>query len=393
MPVLVESDATKALTISTNLPPGSQTLPRIDELDGYLAARHDEYAIILGPSVPMAQAMALAERLRLDRPSTSVLLVRKMLATDIFAPAMHSGISAVVALADLPGLNRSLDTARQTWEAITGTRLDDSDRNGRVITVFSPKGGVGKTTLAVNLGLVLSHSGRTVCVVDLDLTFGDVAITLQMVPEHTIAEAAGTEQTLDFTMLQKLLTTRGHTLSILAAPTHPEARDALAPALVRRVIATLRHHFDFVIIDTPPGFDEHTLQAFDETDECILIATLDVPTIKNMKMALETFDVLDMVPSNRHLVLNRADDEVGLTSTDVEGILRMPVACALPNSLAVATSTNQGEPIVIARPDHPVSRAIVALAQRVAGTSDDAFVQSPVPVARRRFFGRRKQVS
>ena len=115
-------------------------------------------------------------------------------------------------------------------------------------------------------------------------------------------------------------------LSILAAPTQPEGRDRISPSLVRRVIDTLRRHFDYVVIDTPPGFDDQVLGAFDETDECIVVATLDVPTIKNTKVALETLDLLHLVRQNRHLVLNRADEEVGLSRENVEGILNMKVA-------------------------------------------------------------------
>ena len=135
------------------------------------------------------------------------------------------------------------------------------------------------------------------CVVDLDLAFGDVAITMQLIPEHTIAEAADSEEHLDFSLLQKLLTRHPSWLTILAAPTHPEGRDLITASLARRVIQTLRRNFDFVVIDTPPGFDDQVLGAFDETDECIVVATLDVPTIKNTKVAIETLDLLQPGPA------------------------------------------------------------------------------------------------
>ena len=172
-----------------------------------------------------------------------------------------------------------------------------------MFTVFSPKGGVGKTTMAVNLSVALARTGALVCVVDLDLAFGDVAITMQLIPEHTISEAAESEHDLDFSLLQKLLTRHESGLTILAAPTHPEGRDLITANLARRVIQTLRRNFDFVVIDTPPGFDDQVLGALDETDECIIVATLDVPTIKNTKVALETLDLLHLVPnqSSPHL--------------------------------------------------------------------------------------------
>jgi pilus assembly protein CpaE len=240
--------------------------------------------------------------------------------------------------------------------------------------------------MAVNLSVALATTGLDVCVVDLDLAFGDVAITMQLIPEHTITEAAASEEDLDFALLQKLLTRHESGLTILAAPTHPEGRDLVTASLARRVIQTLRRHFDFVVIDTPPGFDDQVLGAFDETDECIIVATLDVPTIKNTKVAIETLDLLNLVPGNRHLVLNRADEEVGLNQGNVEDILNMKVSTALPSSLAVASATNHGHPIVLSKPDHPVSKAIIELANRLAGEA----VAAKPGAAKRGLFGRKK---
>jgi pilus assembly protein CpaE len=200
--------------------------------------------------------------------------------------------------------------------------------------------------MAVNLSLALARTGSEVCVVDLDLAFGDVAITMQ-----------------------------------------PEGRDLITPTLARRVIQTLRRNFDFVVIDTPPGFDDQVLGAFDETDECVVVATLDVPTIKNTKVAMETLDLLHLVPNNRHLVLNRADEEVGLSLANVEGILGMPVAISLPSSPAVASATNHGKPIVMSKPEHAVSKAIDAFAQSFLPEKATAGAR---PV-KRGLFGRQKK--
>ena len=303
---------------------------------------------------------------------------------------MSVGIGAVVAADDSVGVTAAVSRARTTWETINGPAAQAAERDGRVITVFSPKGGVGKTTMAVNLGMALGQAGADVCVVDLDLAFGDVAITMQLIPEHTIAEAADSEEHLDFAMLQTLLTRHPTSVMILAAPTHPEGRDRIAATLVRRVIQTLRRNFDFVVIDTPPGFDDQVLGAFDETDECIVVATLDVPTIKNTKVAMETLDLLRLVPNNRHLVLNRADEEVGLSLANVEEILGMKVAISLPSATAVASATNHGQPIVLSKPEHPVSKAINTLARQVGG--DSPALRQEAPSAKRGLFGRQKKV-
>lgn len=390
MPVLVESDPARAGAISAGMPTGSHVVGGVDQLDNWLAGRKHEYVVVLGPEVDFGEAAKLADRLRRSHPSTGVVVVRNELNTEIFSSAMTAGIGAVVAYGDTTSLSQAIDRFRDTWEALHGPARVSGARDGKVITIFSPKGGVGKTTLAVNLGLALGRGGASrVCVVDLDLAFGDVAITLQLVPDHTITEAIGLEDHLDYSLLETLLTRHEASLMILAAPTQPDIKDRMPAALVRSVLQTLREQFDFVVVDTSPTFDDHVLQAFDETDECILMATLDVPTVKNVKMAIDTLNALNLVRQNRHLVLNRADEEVGLSAKNVESILGMRVDTSLPTAVAVANATNHGRPIVLSKPDHPVSQAIRALASEFvpAVTESNAAANEPV---KRGLFGRKK---
>ena len=387
MPILVEPDSTTAGVLSSALPGGAQVVARPDEVDGWLNGR-GEYALVIGPTLDLTAAVGLADRVRAGHPGTSIVLTRLELEPQVYAQAMQAGIGAVVAADDHAALGTAVARARSTWEALHGpTGVPEGERDGRVFMVFSPKGGVGKTTMAVNLSVALARAGAEVCVVDLDLAFGDVAITMQLIPEHTITEAAASEDDLDFSLLQKLLTRHESGLTILAAPTHPEGRDLITASLARRVVQTLRRQFDFVVIDTPPGFDDQVLGAFDETDECVIVATLDVPTIKNTKVAMETLDLLNLVPHNRHLVLNRADEEVGLNQGNVEDILGVKVTIALPSSPAVASATNHGQPIVLSKPDHPVSKAIIGLAAQLAG---DLATAKPAAASKRGLFGRKK---
>jgi pilus assembly protein CpaE len=387
MPLLVEADTATAGVLMSSLPTGTQVLTHPQDVTSWLSSRPD-YAVAIGPTLALAEATAVAEHVRSVSPMTTVVLIRHDLEPHVYAVAMSAGVGAVVASDDGVSLIAATTRARAGWESVNGPAATGGTREGRVVTVFSPKGGVGKTTMSVNLGVALAQAGSEVCVVDLDLAFGDVAITLQIVPEHTIAEATDSEADMDFALIESLLTRHPSSLSILAAPTHPEGRDRITPSLVRRIIQTLRTRFDFVIIDTPPGFDDQVLGAFDETDECVVVATLDVPTIKNTRVALETLDLLHLVPNHRHLVLNRADEEVGLKLANVEDILGMKVAVSLPSALAVATATNHGQPIVLSKPDHAVSQGIAALARRLQGASAAPTASAPV---KRGLFGRQKK--
>ena len=166
--------------------------------------------------------------------------------------------------------------------------------------------------------------------------------------------------------------------------------DRISTKLVRRVLAALRTNFDYIVVDTSPGFDEQVLSAFDETDECIVVATLDVPTVKNVKMSMETLDLLNLATGHRYLVLNRADEEVGLTPANVETILKMGVTVQFPSSMDVANSTNHGRPIVLSKPDHRVSRAIRELGRRLATKDNETAPAAVSDEKKRGLFGRRR---
>ncbi|WP_067438130.1 AAA family ATPase [Nocardioides jensenii] len=369
MPIIVDPDPAVVAQLSAVMPTGSHSVDGTGPLHAWLAHHPTEYAVVLGPGLSLDAALDVAESMRYTRPSTTVVLVRDTIDTDVMYKAMHAGCRDVVRTDDQAQLRGSIDRAQQLWSALhSGDVAAAGGRHGQVITVFSPKGGVGKTTTAVNLALALADKGaRKVCLMDLDLAFGDVAITMQLFPTHTIEEAIGGEDAIDFTMVESLLTRHEQSLMVLAAPNLPDARDRITATLVARMMRTLKEQFDYVVVDTCPSFDEQTLQALDETDECVIVATLDVPTLKNVKVALETLDLLDIAQGSRHLVLNRADDAVGLEPDKVEQILGMPIATMIPSSLDIAASTNAGKPIVVSNPNHPASRAFVQLAATLTG--------------------------
>jgi pilus assembly protein CpaE len=149
------------------------------------------------------------------------------------------------------------------------------------------------------------------------------------------------------------------------APVQPDAKDSIPATLIARILSILNANFDYVIVDTSPAFDEHVLQAFDETDELLLVTTLDVPTLKNVKIACETLDLLNFPKPRRHLVLNRADDKVGLTAEKVETTLDMKIAQAITAS----------------HPKHAVSQAINRLAEGVTGISSGTAATSAASTA------------
>ena len=366
MPVVVDPDPMVVESLLASMPAGAHGVESVDRLNAWLSAHTDEYVVVLGPTLTDDESVRTCEVLRTTAPAISTILAREHLDGDLLAASMKAGARDVVHHTDSAALVEAVGRAFELFVALRGPA--GALHMSKVIAVFSPKGGVGKTTIAVNLALALTEKGaRRVCLVDLDLAFGDVAITMQLFPTHSIEQAIGSEDALDVEMIDQLLTRHQDSLMVLAAPPHPDTRERVTPLLVSRIIRTLRETFDYVVVDTAPAFDEQVLTALDETDEVVLVTTLDVPTLKNVKVAAETFDALHIARDNRHLVLNRADDEVGINADKVEGILGMSVDAQIPSSLDVAAATNAGSPVIVSDPDHQMSTAIRQLATTLAG--------------------------
>src|SRR3954453_1169503 len=366
MPVVVDPDPMLVESLLASMPAGSHGVESVDRLTAWLSTHSDEYVVVLGPTLSDEEVIVTCEVLRTSAPTISTILAREHLDGDLLAAAMKSGARDVVHHTDGTALTEALGRAYELFVALRGP--SGVMHMSKVIAVFSPKGGVGKTTVAVNLALALTDRGaRRVCLVDLDLAFGDVAITMQLFPTHSIEQAIGSEDALDVELLDALLTRHQDSLMVLAAPPHPDTRERVTPLLVSRIIRTLRETFDYVVIDMAPAFDEQVLTALDETDEVVMVTTLDVPTLKNVKVPVETFDALHVARDNRHLVLNRADDEVGINADKVEGILGMPVSVQIASSLEIAASTNAGSPVIVSDRDHQFSGAIRDLATLFAG--------------------------
>jgi pilus assembly protein CpaE len=233
-----------------------------------------------------------------------------------------------------------------------------------VITVISPKGGSGKTTVATNLAVGLAQGApNQVVLIDLDLQFGDVASALRLTPERTIADTAHTG-VLDPTTLKVLLTPHPAELFTLCAPESLAQADDLDPDHLTQIVRPLSSEFKFIVIDTSAGIDAHALAAMELASDLIMVCTTDVPCVRGVRKAMEALDVIGLDSQTRHFVLNRADARVGLSASDIEGTLGMKIDVSVPSSQAMWLSLNSGTPILESDSGSPAGRAMTELVER-----------------------------
>ena len=315
--------------------------------------------VVIGPDVPLEPACELAEAARLDRPELGVILLRNRIDVTTLSQALRSGMREVITADDHTALADALRRSRELTSRLLGHAAGGTGHEGHIITVFSAKGGVGKTTVSTNISTYLAESGSKTLLVDLDLSFGDVAISLQLIPSKSVFDAVGMSGHLDEQGLQSLVTTHEDSgLDVVCAPNDPSDADRIPVNVVTEILKVARHHYDYVIVDTPPSFTEHVLAACDISSALVLIATLDIPAVKNLRVAIDTLDMLGSPKDTRIIVLNRADAKVGLRPDDVVAAIKTPIAVNIPNSMTVPASVNRGIPIVQDDPKGPVSTAI-----------------------------------
>jgi pilus assembly protein CpaE len=331
-----------------------------------------ETLVVIGPKIATGDALAFSASLRLARPAVGVILARKEVDVTLLTQALQSGVREVVRSGDHAALAAACRRSYEVSRRMLAPAIDDDAVPGQIVTVFAAKGGCGKTTLAVNLGVALTRHGGRVCILDLDLAFGDVAINVQLDPVRTVVDALPMAGHLDVTGTASLLTRYQPGLDVLLAPVTPGDAEKIPPRLIGELLAVLRTMYDFIVVDTPAQFSEHVLTAMDVSSQLVLLTTLDVPALKNLRVTLDMLDLLSYPRQIRSVVVNRSDSKVGLSLEHVERVVRSPISAQIPSSRAVPISINKGVPITLETPGHPVSQAVFRFAQeRLVGAPDD----------------------
>jgi pilus assembly protein CpaE len=340
-----------------------------------MAGRPTDAVLLACPpdSEPALRFLTETARSYPDRPA---VVLTAASANGFVRHAFDAGADDMVMLAEGPGVDtastaRQLQftlqkvVARRRGAAASGTAL------GSLICVLGPKGGIGKTLTSANLSVALASEGHRVALVDLDLQFGDVGLSLGLSPQRTIYDLVRSGGSLDTEKVEAYLTAHDSGARVLMAPTRPDHAGAVTVDFLRELYPLLRACNDFVVVDTPPGFTPEVIATIDSSTHLCLVGMLDSLSLKNTKLGLETLDLMGYDRSRICTVLNRADTNVGVTQADVTAILGAPSDVLVPSSRDVVRSINAGTPMVLSNPRSETARAYRALAATYAGASTE----------------------
>ncbi|MFD1213515.1 CpaE family protein [Arthrobacter sp. GCM10027362] len=324
--------------------------------------------LFLGPGLETARALEFAKVLDLKHPEISLVLVADS-SHELVLAAMQAGIRDIISPAAEDGeLHRLLERAclaaasRRRGLAIAAEPLDSP---ARVIAVMSPKGGVGKTTVATNLAIGLGKvAPQNVVIVDLDLQFGDVGTGLMLEPEHTITDAVYGSAVQDSMVLKTFLTPHPAGIYALCAPRTPAHADRVTAEHVSRLIRQLTLEFKYIVVDTAPGLGEHCLATLEQATDGVWVCGMDVPSIRGLRSGFNILNELGLMPQGRHVVLNFADRRSGLSVQDIEATIGVPVDVVVPRSRTVPFSTNRGIPLLQDNTRDSATKGLRHLVQR-----------------------------
>lgn len=342
-----------------------------------LVLRQRPNIVLIKEDLPVLNGLSAAERITTELSEVGVILIlsgtegeevwHKMLRAGI-KEFMTRPIAGDRLLAEVRKVASLQSKAARRGAAPPAVGQEPEAPKRRVITVTGPRGGCGKTVVAVNLAVALATSNEKVALVDLNLWGGDVAMLLDLAPRRTLGDLLGGFGGIDYDMVDNVMVKHTSGVSVLAAPlTGTFDGSTLSRYMVQSILEALREHHACTVVDTGYAKDESTLAAMDYADAILVVVGMDLPRLRDGRLYLKNLLAANYPKEKIHVVVNRAGGSKEIAANDVEGILEFPVAAQLANDESlVNSSVNLGQPFALANPGRSLARGIFALAETLA---------------------------
>jgi pilus assembly protein CpaE len=316
--------------------------------------------ITFGPNP--GPTLALIERLNTQAPSTSIICAAHNSSPDLILRSMRAGAREFLRL---PIIAEEFKTVLDRTSEFKTDQAEAPKKMGRMIAVFSSKGGCGTSFVATNIAASLTSP---TVLVDLNLQAGDLPLFLGIDAKYSIADVAENRSRLDGSLLNSYITSHSTNLSLLAAPKEADSADDIEPEHVFEVLERLRESYDYVVLDPQHTFDAITLAALDQADDIVFVLSLDIPAIRSAQRAMAIFDRLGYPRKKIRVIVNRWSKQIDLDLRQVEKFLGEPVVGFVPSDYQTAvTSINLGQPLVHSNPSSKIALELKRIAAVITG--------------------------
>ena len=333
--------------------------------------------VLMDINMPVMDGIKATEEISMQVPESSVIIMSVQGEHEYIKRAMSAGarefmIKPFSSDELVNSILKTYEIESKRREHTSVARVKENIKS-KIITVFSTKGGVGKTTIASNLAVSIARiTKKRVALVDLDLQFGDIAIMLNVSMKNTISDLIKEINQLDEDLMDDYLVTHFSGVRVLPAPIKPEYAEYITSAHVEKILNTLKQSYHYIIIDTSASFHETVLTSLDMSDRILFVSTLDLPTIKNVKSGIDVMESLHYPEEKINIILNKASEQFGIKYKDFENALKHPIWSYVPeDSQTVITSANKGFPFVMTRMETKVAKAIINISNEVIKEHDN----------------------
>lgn len=340
-----------------------------------LLERKAPVLVLVGPSYTLEAIEGILKSYFTTLDITKVVIMVKQASAELLKKAIKLNVYDVLESPfDYGDVKDVVRRAEESFEEVIRSQgiaeKEGMRREGpRKVTIFSTKGGSGKSFIATNLAVdLINQSKKRVSIFDTNYQFGDVALMLNLYPKNTVYDLIPVIDQLDPDMLNSFLATHSSGVKVLPAPIDPAKGESISIQVTMKILNTLSKISDYVVIDTPSAFSDDVLSILENTDYLCVVASMEVPSIKNLKLTLELLEQLNLPKGRIIVILNRANSKVGITLGEIEQTIQRKVDVTIPSDRLVPLTINKGEPLVTEAPRSPISRSIRKLTEMLLGS-------------------------